>query len=132
MGKRGTPRMSEAHKAEYIGIGKRLRAARKAKGVTQEQVARWVGMTFQQIQKYENGSNRIPVYTLRDIAQKLEQPLSYFIEYDQERMALVNMYALPGGADLVDIFHNMPSADRSIIVQIARLLAKSNTKAKPL
>jgi len=45
----------------HIVLGQNLNAMRKAKRVTQEQLAEVLGITFQQVQKYENGRNRIPL-----------------------------------------------------------------------
>ena len=59
-------------------IGKRIRFFRKQKGLTQMQLAEKVGVSFQQIQKYETGRDRISVDRLQQIAQAIEVPISYF------------------------------------------------------
>jgi transcriptional regulator with XRE-family HTH domain len=61
-------------------IGQRIREARQPQGMTQEVLADGLGITFQQVQKYENGSNRISAARLYDIAQMLGLPISYFYE----------------------------------------------------
>ena len=61
-------------------IGQRIREARQPRGMTQEVLANGLGITFQQVQKYENGSNRISAARLYDIAQVLGLPISYFYE----------------------------------------------------
>ncbi len=61
-------------------IGKRLRRARLAKNLTQSGLAKKIGISFQQIQKYENGSNRVSSSRLWDISNKLEIPVTYFFE----------------------------------------------------
>ena len=63
-----------------IHVGRRVRAARFAKKVTQETLGRAVGVRFQQIQKYENGTNRIGTGRLHAIATLLQVPVSYFFE----------------------------------------------------
>ncbi len=48
----------------YKELGKRLKTFRKAKGLTQNEVAKELGITCQQYQKYESGKNKIPVHSL--------------------------------------------------------------------
>ena len=55
-----------------VRIGGRLRAARIASGITQEKLAEALGVTFQQIQKYEKGANRLSVSALIRVGQALE------------------------------------------------------------
>lgn len=60
-------------------IGKRIRIERQAVGMTQETLARKLGITFQQVQKYEKGANRVAVGTLILIARAIGvQPISLF------------------------------------------------------
>jgi transcriptional regulator with XRE-family HTH domain len=63
-----------------IQIGKRLRAQRTTMGMSQAEVGRRLGVTFQQIQKYELGRNRIAASTLWQAAIILHVPLGYFFE----------------------------------------------------
>ena len=68
-------------------IGARIRAARKEKGLTQMQLAEKVGVSFQQIQKYETGKDRIFVERLQQIAQALKVPISYFFKDFNEKVS---------------------------------------------
>ena len=61
-------------------IGKRLRQARNFAKMSQTDLGDGVGITFQQIQKYENGSNRIGGSRLWSISQFLGLPVSYFYD----------------------------------------------------
>ena len=61
-------------------IAKRVRLARRLRGLTQKAVGHALGKSFQQIQKYENGHNRISAGTLAQIAQILDFPISYFFK----------------------------------------------------
>ena len=65
-------------------IGARIRARRGELGMSQTELAEAAGVTFQQIQKYERGANRVSVGRLLEIARKLERPIGYFIK-DVER-----------------------------------------------
>jgi transcriptional regulator with XRE-family HTH domain len=55
--------------AHNVIVGQRLRAMRNARGVSQEKLASELGVTFQQVQKYENGTNGVSVPKLRAIAK---------------------------------------------------------------
>ena len=61
-------------------LGKQLRARRSALGLTQTQVARAINVTFQQIQKYEKGTNGVSSSRLLQLANFLKVPLKYFFE----------------------------------------------------
>ena len=63
-----------------VHVGRRLRLRRDILKMSQEHLAGAVGVTFQQIQKYEQGKNRVSASRLFDIAQMLEVPISYFFE----------------------------------------------------
>jgi transcriptional regulator with XRE-family HTH domain len=63
-----------------VHVGKRLRLRRTLLGMSQEQLAAAVGVTFQQIQKYERGSNRVSASRLYDIARVLGVEISFFFE----------------------------------------------------
>lgn len=52
-------------------VGKRIRGLRLATGISQEKLGEACGISFQQVQKYEKGSNRVSVSRLRDIALAL-------------------------------------------------------------
>lgn len=63
-----------------VHIGKRLRMLRLAKNMSQTDVADSLGITFQQIQKYENGANRIGAGRLQEIANLMGVSPAYFFE----------------------------------------------------
>ncbi len=61
-------------------IGQRIRERRIVLGLSQTELADGLGITFQQLQKYENGSNRIAAGRLYGCAQLLDVPPEYFFE----------------------------------------------------
>ena len=63
-----------------IQVGHHIRLARQMRKMTQGQLAEQINLTFQQVQKYERGSNRVAVSTLVLIADALAVPVSYFFE----------------------------------------------------
>jgi transcriptional regulator with XRE-family HTH domain len=64
----------------YRKLGRNLRVARSTAGKSQTDVAKCLGVTFQQVQKYEKGTNRIPVDCLVKLAAYLEVPLLKLID----------------------------------------------------
>ncbi len=63
-----------------VRVGNRLRLRRTALGISQEELGRKLDLTFQQIQKFESGSNRISASYLFEIAKVMRVPVSYFFE----------------------------------------------------
>jgi transcriptional regulator with XRE-family HTH domain len=61
-------------------VGRRIRARRIERGMTQEKLGNTLGVTFQQVQKYEKGDNRIGAGRLQQIAEALEVPISFFFD----------------------------------------------------
>jgi len=61
-------------------VGSRVRMRRMMLGMSQEKVADALGLTFQQVQKYEKGTNRIGASRLQQIAQILQEPVAFFFE----------------------------------------------------
>ena len=63
-----------------LHVGARIRMRRRMQGVSQEKLADALGLTFQQVQKYERGANRVSASKLYEIAASLRTPVSYFFE----------------------------------------------------
>jgi transcriptional regulator with XRE-family HTH domain len=63
-----------------MDVGKRVRLRRTLLGMSQEQLGTELNITFQQVQKYERGANRISASHLWDIGQILDVPISYFFD----------------------------------------------------
>ena len=73
-----TPGGGSSAPASYIGM--RIRERRLMLGITQAQLAKMIGVTFQQAQKYECGITRVSAGRLFEIARELESPIAYFFE----------------------------------------------------
>ena len=69
-----TPNVVDLH------VGGLVRMRRKILGISQEHLADALGLTFQQVQKYERGANRVSASKLYDIAKTLQVPVSFFFE----------------------------------------------------
>jgi transcriptional regulator with XRE-family HTH domain len=63
-----------------LHVGARIRLRRRMQGVSQEKLADALGLTFQQVQKYERGANRVSASKLYEIATALQAPVSYFFD----------------------------------------------------
>ena len=80
-----------------LHVGARIRMRRKLLGISQERLAEQLHLTFQQVQKYERGANRVSASKLYEIARALEAPVAYFFD------GLADTGASPadGGAEYV-------------------------------
>jgi transcriptional regulator with XRE-family HTH domain len=63
-----------------VHVGARIRVRRTLLGLSQEKLGEMIGLTFQQVQKYERGSNRVGASRLFDLARVLDVPMSFFFE----------------------------------------------------
>jgi len=63
-----------------IHLGKKLRMRRQSLGLTQTKVAQAINVTFQQIQKYEKGTNGVSSTRLMQLSQFLKLPITYFFQ----------------------------------------------------
>lgn len=63
-----------------VHVGKRIRLRRTLLHITQQQMAEMLGLTFQQVQKYEKGMNRVGASRLWDVSRVLNVPMGFFFE----------------------------------------------------
>lgn len=81
-------------------VGGRVRERREALGISQGRIARQLGLTFSQVQKYEKGANRIGAGRLFMLSQALGVPLHYFFEgLVTETAVLVSETPDPSGGE---------------------------------
>jgi transcriptional regulator with XRE-family HTH domain len=74
MASKGFPNPIDVH------VGQRMRLRRTLLGLSQEKLGDAIGLTFQQVQKYERGANRVSGSRLFDLGRVLDVPISYFFE----------------------------------------------------
>ncbi|MDH3473391.1 MAG: helix-turn-helix domain-containing protein [Rhodospirillales bacterium] len=77
----GSPNPIDVH------VGSRVRLRRTLLGMSQEKLGEAIGLTFQQVQKYERGSNRIGASRLFDLARVLDVPVGFFFDDMSEDVA---------------------------------------------
>jgi transcriptional regulator with XRE-family HTH domain len=71
---------SLTNRAIVVHIGDRIRSLRKQLGMSQSDLGELIGVRFQQVQKYENGANRVSAAALYELACALGVPIIYFFE----------------------------------------------------
>jgi transcriptional regulator with XRE-family HTH domain len=76
-----------------VQVGARVRLRRNMLGLSQEKLGEAIGLTFQQVQKYERGANRIGASRLHELSRVLDVPVSFFFDDTDP----VRAPAIPGG-----------------------------------
>ncbi len=111
------PEPADAH------IGRRVQKRRRELGLSQEKLGEQLGVTFQQVQKYEKGTNRIGAGRLHSIAEVLQTPVAFFFD------GLSGPHAVGGMAESEE----QPSLDerRAVGVEAARLADEFERIADP-
>jgi transcriptional regulator with XRE-family HTH domain len=104
-------------------IGARIRARRLDINMSQEKLAGAIGVTFQQIQKYEIGVNRVAASTLLDIAAALEVNAGALLPDATKRGAATLWLDEPETQEIAAVFSRFNAAGRRIMLLIARALA---------
>ncbi|TAT72621.1 helix-turn-helix domain-containing protein [Rhizobium ruizarguesonis] len=85
-------------------VGARIRMRRQLLGMSQERLAEQIGVTFQQVQKYEKGINRIGASRLQRIAEVLHTSPSFFFEQENSEPLTLQGLDLSANADPVAEF----------------------------
>ena len=118
-------------------VGARIRLRRKLLGLSQQQLAERLGLTFQQVQKYERGVNRVSASKLSETAQVLEAPVMHFFEglegrepktaRPAAREAAVTAFLMTSeGLELASLFPRIPKGRmRHQVLELVRTLAEA-------
>jgi transcriptional regulator with XRE-family HTH domain len=115
-------------------IAERLRAARMTAGMSQELAGKYLGVSFQQVQKYEKARNRVSASTLAACAQIYGRPIAWFfagaphgldVEGKSARPDIAaQLLATPYGAELADNFTRLHENEhRRVVAEVAAALA---------
>lgn len=120
-----------------IALGAAVRIRRRTIGLSQEALAEQCGVSFQQIQKYENGANRISFSRLVQIARALRCRVVDLLDVldtpDRETAGDLDMLTrmrLPGALELLTAYESLPAETRSSLVTFLRALAAANVAAR--
>jgi len=131
-----TPTDPDAHPVDRH-VGLRIRMRRKELGLSQDRLADALGITFQQIQKYERGANRVSASKLWETARALQVPINYFYEglpEDGEASAAASgAHAFLLTAEGLELASNFPKLSdprlRRKIVELLRAMVEAETAA---
>lgn len=120
-----------------IALGAAVRIRRRTIGMSQEALAEQCNVSFQQIQKYENGANRISFSRLVQIARALKCRVVDLLEVldtpDRENPAeldLLGRMRTPGALELLSAFERMPAEARSSLVNMLKVMTADPQPAK--
>ena len=138
MASKGFPNPIDMH------VGSRIRLRRTLLGISQSTLAETLGLTFQQVQKYEKGTNRVSSSRLVDLANALDVSISFFFEemsatvQGQTPAMLMDMKNLPRPSDekdpmakretleLVRAYYRIPDpAVRKRVFELTKAVAKA-------
>jgi len=144
-GRRPSRQKSDKPNPIDVQVGSRVRLRRNMLGLSQEKLGTAIGLTFQQVQKYERGANRIGASRLHELSRVLDVPVSFFFD----DMDPVRAPAIPGGfaeppveafdsdplrrretVELVDAYYAIDDAAvRRRLLDLARALAAEGERA---
>jgi transcriptional regulator with XRE-family HTH domain len=116
-------------------LGARLRTLRVSRGISQAVLAEKIGVSFQQVQKYERGANRVGANRLARIAAVLDVSVTEFFESVRTKSpglkSPIHLLAEPGAWQVLEACAHEPSPRvRSCIVKLMESIADRNPEAK--
>ena len=106
-------------------VGARVRLRRTLLGLSQEKLGEAIGLTFQQVQKYERGANRIGASRLYDLSKVLDVKVSYFFEDMSDQIAARSPRQIRGMVQEEDSYEPDPMAKRETL-ELVRAYYKIN------
>jgi transcriptional regulator with XRE-family HTH domain len=124
-----------------LHVGARIRMRRKLLGVSQERLADQLGLTFQQVQKYERGANRVSASKLYEIARALQTSVAYFfdgladtidpsLDVIEGREFMHELVMTPEGLELASLFPKLKRGRvRRRVLDLVKALAEDEEDA---
>ncbi len=103
-----------------IHLGKKLRMRRLSLGLTQTKVANAINVTFQQIQKYEKGTNGVSSSRLMQLSDFLKVPVTYFYEEYADSQTTADSTEDLNYSFLIKTFGRLSENQKSKIIQILK------------
>lgn len=129
------PVVNASHPVD-LHVGRRIREQRKALGISQGRLAEALGLTFQQVQKYERGANRVSASKLWDIARTLDVEVSHFFDGADAAATGVaetrtpfdhNRPATRESLEMSRLFQQLKPAQRRRVVEFIRAMVDGGT-----
>ncbi|MCL4456720.1 MAG: helix-turn-helix domain-containing protein [Nitrospirae bacterium] len=121
--------MHKKHIITSKAIGERIKKRRRELKISQEELAETLGVTYQQVQRYENGMNKLNVENVQTVADALNVPVSYFYEAEKaltiaERPA---PYFSSDEGRLLNYFRKIKNSNsKNTVIQVARIAARAD------
>jgi transcriptional regulator with XRE-family HTH domain len=116
-----------------VSVGARIRLARKMRGRSQQGLAEAIGVTFQQVQKYESGANRVSASMLTRIAADLDVPITEFFGPVDAASRLsddiATMLGEPGALKLLRDYRRLPQGYKAAVVSFVEALSEPHGRA---
>lgn len=135
-----TQKVKKFNKSLDAFIGERVKQRRSALGMSQDKLGSYLGITFQQVQKYEKGVNRISASMLYTIATVLNADIQYFIDgFNAADSGALNESSTPvyevnvpnqkESLDLLKAYYGVPdSAVRKKVIELVKVFSHSLKK----
>jgi transcriptional regulator with XRE-family HTH domain len=101
-----------------VHVGARVRLRRTLLGMSQEKLGEALGLTFQQVQKYERGANRVGASRLFDLSRVLDVPVSFFFDDMNDQLKTQTPALIAGAGELEEPlahFEHDPMAKRETL-----------------
>lgn len=111
----------------YVMVGARIREARLANEMTQVAFAKFLGVTFQQVQKYERGQNRISLSQLIKIAKKFKFNLGEFLESLKGEDEGVTHYN--NNVNLIRYYKMLDKEDQNMMYSTIKVMANNKERS---
>lgn len=119
-----------------VALGAAVRIRRRTIGMSQEALAEQCGVSFQQIQKYENGANRISFSRLVQIARALRCRVVDLMDVldtpgsDGGDVDLLSRMRTPGALEMLAAFERLPQEARNSLVNLLRVLTEPEAASR--
>ena len=128
-----SPQSGDRRDPVDISVGARIRLARKMRGRSQQGLAEAIGVTFQQVQKYESGANRVSASMLTRIAADLDVPITEFFRPVEAASRLsddiATMLGEPGALKLLRGYRRLPQGCKAALVTFVEALSAPDGRA---
>lgn len=113
-----------------VEVGRRLAARRTQLGYTQADLGRAIGVTFQQVQKYEKGSNRISASMLVRSAEFLQTTPAFFLPTKEDVAAgpddVAHAMTSRHGREVAQLYAAMPPHQQASVLSVVRAIAQAS------
>jgi transcriptional regulator with XRE-family HTH domain len=118
--------------ARDVAVGQRIRALRLQRDMSQTALGERLGVTFQQVQKYEKGANRVGAGRLSEMAEALEVPVSYFFGDEHISPSAKPLLQVTDTVGAMRLFHAYDrigdGALQTALIRLAEALATKGAK----